>query len=261
MHAHVEMVSDVALLREPPATVTRLRDARRPRRRPRRRHPHLDRRRRLAAQLPGPGRRRPAARRGQRLQHRRPDPGGAERVVRLPARAARAPAHHAAVLVTCAVGAVGGALLLLALPPGVFEAVVPWLILFTCLLVGVQPWITRWLRARRGADRPDRVHDVAGHDLLRHPDRGVRRLLRRRLGRDDGGRPRARARHRPADRQRPQDPRRDAGQRRRRRSSSCSSPTSTGPRSGCSRPGRWSAATSARASAAGCRRRCSGCWS
>ena len=41
------------------------------------------------------------------------------------------------VVITCAVGAIGGAALLLALPSEVFEAVVPWLILFTCLLVGV----------------------------------------------------------------------------------------------------------------------------
>jgi len=54
-----------------------------------------------------------------------------------------------AVILTCAVGAVAGAALLLGLPPGVFEAVVPWLILFTCLLVGAQPMITRWLRRRR----------------------------------------------------------------------------------------------------------------
>jgi len=52
------------------------------------------------------------------------------------------------VVVTCAIGSVGGAVLLLALPAGVFEAIVPWLILFTCLLVGAQPWISRWLRAR-----------------------------------------------------------------------------------------------------------------
>jgi hypothetical protein len=62
------------------------------------------------------------------------------------------------VLVTCALGSVAGALLLLALPPGVFEAVVPWLILVTSILVGLQPWISRRLRARRGADAPDRVH-------------------------------------------------------------------------------------------------------
>lgn len=53
-----------------------------------------------------------------------------------------------AIVVVCALGAVLGAALLLGLPPGVFEAIVPFLILFTCLLVGVQPRIARWLRAR-----------------------------------------------------------------------------------------------------------------
>ena len=67
------------------------------------------------------------------------------------------PRVTAAVLVTCAVGAVGGAVLLLALPPGVFEAVVPWLILVTCLLVGAQPWISARVRARLGPDAPDRT--------------------------------------------------------------------------------------------------------
>ena len=52
------------------------------------------------------------------------------------------------ITLVCAVGAVGGAALLLGLPPGVFEAIVPFLILFTCLLVGVQPRIAAWLRAR-----------------------------------------------------------------------------------------------------------------
>lgn len=48
-------------------------------------------------------------------------------------------------------GAAGsaGAALLLALPPGVFEAVVPWLILGTCVLVGIQPRLSAWLAARR----------------------------------------------------------------------------------------------------------------
>lgn len=50
------------------------------------------------------------------------------------------------IIGTCAIGAVGGALLLLALPPGVFEAVVPWLILGTCLLVGAQPRISSRLK-------------------------------------------------------------------------------------------------------------------
>jgi len=52
------------------------------------------------------------------------------------------------VVLVCAVGAIGGAVLLLALPAGVFAAAAPWLILFTCLIVGVQPWISRRLRAR-----------------------------------------------------------------------------------------------------------------
>jgi uncharacterized membrane protein YfcA len=51
-----------------------------------------------------------------------------------------------AIVATCAAGAVLGAVLLLALPAEVFEAVVPWLILGTCLLVGAQPRISRWLR-------------------------------------------------------------------------------------------------------------------
>ena len=58
------------------------------------------------------------------------------------------------VLVTSAVGAVAGALLLLVLPPAVFEAVVPWLILGTCVLVGLQPRLSRLLRARRSPDLP-----------------------------------------------------------------------------------------------------------
>jgi uncharacterized membrane protein YfcA len=60
------------------------------------------------------------------------------------------PGVTAAVVATCAVGAVAGAALLLALPASVFEGIVPWLILFTCLLVGAQPAISRWLRRRHG---------------------------------------------------------------------------------------------------------------
>lgn len=56
------------------------------------------------------------------------------------------------IMLVCVVGAIIGASLLLALPPGVFEAVVPWLILFTCLLVGAQPAISGWLARRRGDD-------------------------------------------------------------------------------------------------------------
>lgn len=70
------------------------------------------------------------------------------------------PRATAAVLLTCAVGSVGGAVLLLALPPGVFEAVVPWLILLSCLLVGAQPWISAWLRRTR--NEPTRLrHEMS----------------------------------------------------------------------------------------------------
>jgi uncharacterized protein len=50
------------------------------------------------------------------------------------------------VVLTCTSGAVVGAVLLLSLPSGVFEAAVPWLIVLACLTVGVQPWIGRWIR-------------------------------------------------------------------------------------------------------------------
>lgn len=41
-----------------------------------------------------------------------------------------------------ALGAITGAVLLLALPPRAFEAVVPWLILLACALMAVQPWLS-----------------------------------------------------------------------------------------------------------------------
>ncbi|WP_148573576.1 sulfite exporter TauE/SafE family protein [Nocardioides caldifontis] len=68
------------------------------------------------------------------------------------------PRVTAAVLGTCAVGSVAGAVLLLALPAAVFEGIVPWLILGTCLLVGAQPRLSGWLRTRRGEEVPERLH-------------------------------------------------------------------------------------------------------
>ena len=68
------------------------------------------------------------------------------------------PRVTAIVLATCAFGSVGGAVLLLALPPSVFEGVVPWLILGTCLLVGIQPRLSARLRERRGSETDDRLH-------------------------------------------------------------------------------------------------------
>ena len=60
-----------------------------------------------------------------------------------------------------AVGAVGGALLLLVLPSGAFEAVVPALIVVALVLVVLQPFIARRLAERK----PDR-HPHGGLPLL-----------------------------------------------------------------------------------------------
>lgn len=57
------------------------------------------------------------------------------------------------------IGGIGGGVLLLALPPEVFAAVVPWLLLFATLLFMVNSPIQRWLRKRRGtsvAEEPGR---------------------------------------------------------------------------------------------------------
>jgi uncharacterized protein len=55
---------------------------------------------------------------------------------------------------SCA-GALAGACALLALPPGVFEVVVPALIIIACVLVVFQPRLSAW--AERGNDRTERV--------------------------------------------------------------------------------------------------------
>jgi len=56
------------------------------------------------------------------------------------------PAVTRTVLITSGVGAVAGSLLLLLLDPEVFEALAPWLILGTCVLVGIQTRVTAWVR-------------------------------------------------------------------------------------------------------------------
>ncbi|MFF9195829.1 sulfite exporter TauE/SafE family protein [Streptomyces sp. NPDC014779] len=48
-------------------------------------------------------------------------------------------------------GGLAGALLLLTLPAGAFDAVVPVLILAACVLVMLQPRLNRWLKERQGA--------------------------------------------------------------------------------------------------------------
>jgi uncharacterized membrane protein YfcA len=50
-------------------------------------------------------------------------------------------------------GAVTGAMLLIYLPPGVFESVVPFMIGGACLLIILQPRITRWARSRKPASK------------------------------------------------------------------------------------------------------------
>ncbi|MBC9734954.1 sulfite exporter TauE/SafE family protein [Nocardioides marmotae] len=68
------------------------------------------------------------------------------------------PALTVRVIALSAVGGLLGAGLLLALPSSVFEAVVPWLILGTCVLVAAQPRISAALRARHGpGERPVRL--------------------------------------------------------------------------------------------------------
>jgi uncharacterized membrane protein YfcA len=53
-----------------------------------------------------------------------------------------------------ALGGIVGALLLLILPAGVFQAIVPALVLFAVLLVAVQPWLTQRMAARSGGRGP-----------------------------------------------------------------------------------------------------------
>jgi len=46
-------------------------------------------------------------------------------------------------------GAVIGSILLLVSPPGIFKAIVPWLIFFACFLLLLQPRLQKWVRAHR----------------------------------------------------------------------------------------------------------------
>jgi hypothetical protein len=55
--------------------------------------------------------------------------------------------------IAAAAGGLSGAALLLALPGSVFRTVVPALILLACLLIAIQPMLSRWL-----AERGERAH-------------------------------------------------------------------------------------------------------
>jgi uncharacterized protein len=49
------------------------------------------------------------------------------------------------------VGGIAGAVILLVTPPSAFRAVVPFLVLLSCFLLGVQPFVSKWLLTRREA--------------------------------------------------------------------------------------------------------------
>lgn len=63
--------------------------------------------------------------------------------------------------VASGLGGITGAILLLTLPGSVFTAVVPVLIVVACVLVAVQPWLTRRLAERRGE-----THEHGGAGLF-----------------------------------------------------------------------------------------------
>jgi uncharacterized membrane protein YfcA len=60
------------------------------------------------------------------------------------------------------IGGLAGAILLVTSPGSVFRAIVPWLILFSCGLLGVQPLVTKWVQEKtQGGDAPLPVQVVA----------------------------------------------------------------------------------------------------
>ncbi len=66
------------------------------------------------------------------------------------------------------IGAVGGAVLLLVLPPGAFNAIVPVLIVIALVLVVVQPYLARRLAARRAAQAAEALEK--GEAPVEHED-------------------------------------------------------------------------------------------
>ncbi|WP_236790008.1 sulfite exporter TauE/SafE family protein [Amycolatopsis sp. GM8] len=61
-------------------------------------------------------------------------------------------------------GAVGGTVLLLSLPPNAFETIVPVLVGLAVVLVIIQPWVSTWIAKRR--ERSDTTTDHGGPLLL-----------------------------------------------------------------------------------------------
>lgn len=60
----------------------------------------------------------------------------------------------APALVVSIVGALGGALLLLRTPPGVFRSLIPWLLLFATVVFAISPFVTKPPRGDGAVHRP-----------------------------------------------------------------------------------------------------------
>jgi uncharacterized protein len=65
-----------------------------------------------------------------------------------------------ALLVTAALGGVVGAIVLLVTPADAFRSIVPFLVLLACLLLSIQPAVSKWLQRRRGADAAAAHHEI-----------------------------------------------------------------------------------------------------
>ena len=81
--------------------------------------------------------------------------------------------------IAATLGGLTGGLLLLALPATSFATIVPFLILFACALMAVQPRLSAAMASRRG----EAATHPAGPDRGRLPDGHLRWLLRGRPGR------------------------------------------------------------------------------
>jgi uncharacterized membrane protein YfcA len=68
--------------------------------------------------------------------------------------------------VASTIGGVAGAVLLLVLPPGAFNAIVPVLIAIALVLVVLQPWLAKQLAARRAANGTDADTERQGDSWL-----------------------------------------------------------------------------------------------
>jgi uncharacterized membrane protein YfcA len=63
------------------------------------------------------------------------------------------------LVISAALGGLTGALLLLVLPASAFARIVPILILVACVLVAIQPRLSRWVVERRERQGPDARHN------------------------------------------------------------------------------------------------------